>query len=63
MFGGIQSQYKTYDMKNPECKQDSRVQRPDTSLGQVLMRILTEAATKQLNSLNRSSMTSATDSI
>ena len=34
VFGGIQSQYKTYDMKNPECKQDSRVQRPDASLGQ-----------------------------
>ena len=33
MFGGIQTQYKTYDMKNPECKQVNRVQRtePDSS--------------------------------
>ena len=36
VFGGIQTQYKIYDMKNPECKQVSRVQRTDleASLGQ-----------------------------
>ena len=36
VFGGIQTQYKIYDMKNPECKQVSRVQRTEleASLGQ-----------------------------
>ena len=35
VFGGIQTQYKTSNKKNPKCKQVSRVQRRelDTALG------------------------------